>query len=359
MLIYYLYVIYILIVSALFLHKRDIASRKLETFLIWLALFFILGFRDISVGNDLERYVEYYNSISKIDPFETRTEIGFVFLLKFLNFLGLNERGFVLATSLIISSIFSWFYRCYSKDYGLSFVLFILVGVFAFSLSGMRQSIAICITLIAFSYALNKKLIPFLVITFLATTFHSSAYIFFLVYIICRVKLDSYRKLFVFGIILVIVAILNTYLLQLFKGFSTEKYNTIYFEGKDSNSMNILPIIFQFYQVLSIIVLWSIQRKKLSMVTHLDSVLFNLSLLTLLFTLLAINLSTVSRFSFYFIPYLNVILPNTIKEFKNKQNQRYVVIAILLISLSYFYFANNNGVLMIDDYKFDFSIFFY
>ena len=64
----------------------------------------------------------------------------------------------------------------------MSVLLFYLLMLFDFFLSGMRQMLAIAILLFAYDKLREKKPIPFLLLVLLAVTVHSSAVLFLLLY---------------------------------------------------------------------------------------------------------------------------------------------------------------------------------
>lgn len=334
-----------------------VSNKKNLAIILWLGLFLIMALRAPTVGNDLERYIEQFSSAQYFDVGDSRTEAGYVVFLKILHFFGLGKRGFIVVVSFIVSGSFSWFFYKFSKNLAFTFLMHVLVGLFAFSLTGIRQSLAVSLTLFAFYFAVRNQIIYFIGIVILAFTFHSSALIFMPIYFLVKYKLNNYKKIFLVICIGFFLAFANQYLVSSLGFLSTEKYSNSYLENSKASGLNILPIIFQFCLVFSVVIIWQIKNIKLMNIDANDLIFTFLSFLSVIFVMMAINLSIISRFSFYFTPYICVLIPNSIEYFDRKDTKRILQILVCLIGSLFFYMANSNGVLKIDNYEFDNDIF--
>lgn len=80
-------------------------------------------------------------------------------------------------------------------DICIAFMVFNCLGMFNFFVQGMRQSLAIAICLFALEFCKKRKLVPFLIMVFIAMLFHGSAIVFCVIYPIWGMKVDARHML--------------------------------------------------------------------------------------------------------------------------------------------------------------------
>ena len=117
-----------------------------------------MGLRHPSIGSDTEHYLYIYSELSS-DQFlyYTTSEFGFVFFNYILNFFGAPPQIYLLITSAIISFAISYFFYNYSKSIFFSFYLFLTIGIFTMTFSGISQMLAISFCLLAY-ILFNKQI---------------------------------------------------------------------------------------------------------------------------------------------------------------------------------------------------------
>ena len=87
-----------------------------------------------------------------------------------------------------------------------SYLMFIAMGFYDFTFSGLKQTIAMGFCLLASIYIFESRKLPFLILTGVAFLFHAPAAVFFLAYPIAKKKINkSYFLLIVFTFVLVFV----------------------------------------------------------------------------------------------------------------------------------------------------------
>ena len=111
---------------------------------------------------------------------------------------------------LVLTGIFFSFTICYFVKYScdsspLALMLFNALGSFAFMVQGLRQSIAMCLCLWALECLKRKSWVKSIVLILLASTFHASAFIFFIIFPLSILKINF--KSFVTVSIAAIVAV--------------------------------------------------------------------------------------------------------------------------------------------------------
>src|SRR5699024_3795956 len=73
----------------------------------------------------------------------------------------------------------------------LSFYLFATFGIFHFSLSGYRQSLAMIGVVISLKFIKQKNVFKFLLTIFLASLFHQSVLVFIIIYPISQIEISK------------------------------------------------------------------------------------------------------------------------------------------------------------------------
>lgn len=172
--------------GALCLTRSGVSHKNENTLkLFWGILLVLLVLRHETVGVDITNYVYIYKLISRSSweyAITRSPEIAYGILNKFISFYTDDFRWIM-----VIAAVLSvWFvaraYVRYSTDASLTIALFVMTSNFAMMFSGLRQAIAIALGFVAFEFVRQKKLVPFLGITFLAMLFHTSAFMILFMY---------------------------------------------------------------------------------------------------------------------------------------------------------------------------------
>lgn len=163
----------------------------------------IMGCRYNGLGStDTARYylgMEYAISSDSWSEYyhPDRSESGFQMFVFLLSRVFTHPQWLLAITSLIfIVSIF-YFIDRNSNEIAVSTSLYITLGMMIFQLQGMRQALAMSLCLFAYELARKKKLIWFLLVVFLAATFHQTAIVFVIVYLLANLRLSVRNVIFV------------------------------------------------------------------------------------------------------------------------------------------------------------------
>lgn len=171
-------------------------AKKSFVYVFFVALYFLFILRDVSVGRDLQGYLDAYEQADNYDWFDHSwiyMESGYVFLMKLFSHIGISFRGFLMfCYLLIVIPLASYIYQ-YSKDVPLSIIIYICFQFFVFNMSGLRQSMAMSCCLMAFMNAQKTgkiNLIKFIFLVICASLIHRSALIFLPAYFVMRIGLN-------------------------------------------------------------------------------------------------------------------------------------------------------------------------
>ncbi|MBQ7907212.1 MAG: EpsG family protein [Clostridia bacterium] len=196
MLIYYLLFV-LLLGSYVLLFKSGITNEKKAriayTVIFFLAVGLLLALRHPSMGVDLKYYDGggYWHAYIKIagwsweDVF-TRDlynyERGYIIFNKILSIFSKDPQTLLVACGLITALPTAIIIYRDSKNTLLSSVIYLGLTSFFIAFSGMRQAVAIAITMLAYLMIKDKRWVAFVLLVLLAYTFHSSAIVFLVAY---------------------------------------------------------------------------------------------------------------------------------------------------------------------------------
>ncbi|WP_180079750.1 EpsG family protein [Acinetobacter sp. YH12058] len=294
-------------------------------------LFLLSGFagiRSYQVGTDSRTYVRnFLNNINaEYFIFDKNIELGYQ-VLEFL-LLSLKVEYFVLffVTALLIVFSYLIIIKKYSVNYGFSIFLFITLGTYTFFFNGLRQGMAMAFLTLATPYLLEKKLLPFLFISFFASLFHLTALFLIPFYFLLHLHIKSIYK--------VIIAFLSSLffgeILVLVFSASNDRYES-YSEVSESSGG---VLTFFFYLILSILLF--ILNKFYNIRDEYYNKIYLFYCLGVFFMLpimmLSLNPSGPQRLLNYFTWVLVLLIPFALK----KINNIYITLISIILSVIYF-----------------------
>lgn len=161
------------------------------------ALILIMGFRSQEMGIDLTGYLNSFDELGRrswrdvlaLDSY-LNYEKGYVLFNRLLWGMGGNRQVLLFAcAALSLVPVARMIYKN-SGDPLLSVISYIATPAFMIVFSGLRQAIAMGITMWAFEFIKAKQWKMFVVFILVATLFHSSAIVVLIAYPLYHVKLD-------------------------------------------------------------------------------------------------------------------------------------------------------------------------
>ncbi len=171
-------------------------NHKWFCVVLCLFLFLISALKGMSATSDL---MSYENAYYRLEGKSFRNllieylsgeqkDFGFYAIAKVFSLLGFSVeiwKGAIALFFAICASVF--IYRDSEEPFISAIMLFAFY--YGFTLSGLRQTMAMGIILLSFKYIKERKLIKYLILVVIATLFHSSALIFLPAYWLVRMKL--------------------------------------------------------------------------------------------------------------------------------------------------------------------------
>lgn len=357
MIVYTILLLLVIILSAT-KNRKDVESK---TIFVGFALFLLMALKDYSVGTDTIRYLERYEltnqSMDRMDEYEP----GFYYLIRFCKFWGMDYRLFSALCYLIIYSLTTLFIIKFSERPIYSYLLFITIGIFGFSISGLRQALAVSICYLAVYLLFYKKDFIFSTILFyLSGTIHFSArigFLYLIIYLIASIVKNINKKLVALLMILPVIALIfNTSIInQLIILDQSIRYEAYYDDDHKVNIVSyfIIPYLMFLYASYSYI---NSNKSKDSFEQKKFAFLYICSLIYAITAGISIAMPMTSRFLFYFSLPTLVFITNSIERQKFRFNaKRFQYIVVLIVCVMYFYISFSNNIMMISNYKFFFQ----
>lgn len=179
-------------------NKGRRVPNSLFYWLSMLPLFFIMGFRDLSVGVDGFSYFRGYNianSVGVVEYFQTKvTEPGFYLLYRISYIFGDVQWLFILSAFITIF----FFYKALSYDIdkvNFPLAIFIFSSTQYFYYFGiMRMGIAVALVVFAYRYIIENNNRKFILFVFLASMFHYSALFALILLFLSKNKKNLFNK---------------------------------------------------------------------------------------------------------------------------------------------------------------------
>lgn len=267
------------------------ASAKL---LISLTVIFLLMALKAPVLGDYSRYADNFilSSYRTIGEMAVKKgEIGFHILTKGITYVTDNPSVYLAITSALICLFLGIFIHrnAVSKIYAVYF--YYTIGLFAFSMAGLRQVLAMSICLFAYEAIRKKRLILFLLIVGTAFLFHKTAVFFLLAYPIARFQWKRSHLLAGMASLSVVIIFYQRFYTYIAKLLGYESYGIA-----SSGNGEIFTFI-----LLAIGVLGFIYKDPLLRQDSSNLMLLNLHFATILFWLLRFSSGMVERPSFYYL----------------------------------------------------------
>jgi len=279
-------------------------------------LIFINGLRAYTIGVDTRRYQNHFynvNDLSSIQEFLNHSnEIGYKILQKFVGIFHENFNFFLLIVAIIVFFSLLFYIKRYSKDYLLSYILFITLGLYNFTFSGIRQSLAISMGLIAFHYAVKKNLKLFTLFLLIAMSFHVSAIVLIPIYVLVNVKfvkVHYFVLFFIYALFLLFRNQIGYYMSLFYYGGSVDVINNY----DSAGTIGTLSLFILFILLLGLILKNPFKIDN----GQLNHGLFNIVIVSFFIQTLSSFSYLFTRLNFYYLIFIIIYIPLVISPTKN------------------------------------------
>ena len=331
------------------LYKNE-KYKNLYLILLWAALVFITAFRTLSFYT--EAYYKFYkmNANKELwglfqNVFQQNGKDPFYhFCGSLAAHMGISFRGWLVIVSVVYYTGFIYVVKRFSHLPFISVFGLTALGYVFFTMTGIRQTLAMGFTFFAFVKAYDKKFISFLLFTLLGALFHSSALIFLIAYFLIHRKIGVLQIVLVIGAIAIALLFpnaINTIVKRLAWNEDLAAY------ADTTTGLSIFGYVIQLMLAAGAIFI----APKYCMEDKEGIALMNMLVLGLVFQSFVIRIDNIFRLSMYFSVYGVILVSNALT--KQKETRSHVIaysvvsvafIAYMLYSGVYTYFTMFGGV---------------
>lgn len=294
----------------------------------------VAGLRGAKVGADTLQYIRIFNQISQAENFLTinkRIEPGYIYFNKIVSLVTFEAQWLFILVAVFFSVCVGFFIYKNAKDPFLAILFFITLGLFQFSLSGMRQTIAIGITILSFELIKSRRLVWFLLVISIAFTFHKSAILFVPAYFVANFQVN-YKTLILY--IVLLIFILLSIKTILFGTASILDYNYGIEETGNGQIFFILVLLVTIFGFLF--------RRAIIQQDEFNSVFLNINFISLFLWIIRLFSRTAERVTFYYMPSTYLVLEETISSIDNRYIKMIVYFIISALSTALFIYRLSN-----------------
>ncbi len=170
---------------------RGMTRRQLLNLIACLTIFtllFLVSALRLNVGNDYLKYVEFMHLV--YSKAYVPTEVGFNALTYVIYYL-CGFENYLLVFALFSFGTIAFFMKGIydqSKWFSMSFILFMLLGLYFQSLSTVRYYLALGMALYSIKYVIKKDWPRFLLLVLLGSLFHKSMLVVLVLYFLAQLK---------------------------------------------------------------------------------------------------------------------------------------------------------------------------
>ena len=323
-------------------------NRALAFFFFFLTV--LVALRHESVGNDTGNYIYQFEKISALDWSHIRnmsTEVGFSYFIKIISAFSDDYRVFLIASSVMPVAMIYPTYKRLCTDASLIVVLYCTMSTFVMMFSGIRQMIAIGFGFLAYELVRKKKPVLFLIVVFLALTFHTSAFMLIFMYPLYHTKITKKWLVFVvpaLGALFVFNRQVFSVLAMLIERF------TGYDAAISQTNAYTMIILFAVFLVFSFLI------PDESIIDKETIGLRNFMIFSFVLQMFAPLHTLAMRMNYYYIIFIPLFLPNIIRCRSERWSQVAVVArhAMIIVFLAYFFLimSSSSGNLHVFPYHF-------
>lgn len=315
--------------------NQEIKDLCIPAFFLIFAL--LLFLRDISCGIDLRNYKSMFirtSQMSFVGVYRDYSEEPLYFLLnKAVSMFG-GFRFFLIVCALISLLPIAIFYMRETTNSYLTIILFVTVAPFPIFFSALRQALAMAFAVPIWYCAKNKKLILNFLLVFLATLFHSSAFMLLLIYPMYYVKISKRWLIFVIPS-MILGFVFRESLFTFLLNFTIEKYDERYGNNIFDTGGYTMLVLLILFAVFSYVIL---DEKK----ADYDTIALRNILLTVVFIQFFATINTVAmRMNYYFLIFIPILIPKIIHYARSGYQLLAREASIIMCIFFSFYFIIN------------------
>lgn len=304
------------------------ATNRISCWVPIIVLSVFAGIRSYLVGTDSGNYAKNFIRNLPAYGYSFKEDEEFLFQLFEYGLLHITHNYFWLffLSALAVVTSYLLILKKFSTNYILSVYIFICGGTYTFFFNGLRQGLAMAIVSLATPYLIEKKHIPFILISIFAAQFHISALFIIPFYFICNAPIRNFYK----PIVSFIISLIGSSIILAYIASTNPRYESY---AELSNKSGGL-VTLSFFTILMIL-LWITKYIYKIKEGNFESLLIYYSTgvsFIIPLALLGSNPSGPQRLLFYFTWTLALLIPTALR----KINDNFVSSITLFVLFVYF-----------------------
>jgi len=325
---------YILLIILKPICDRIKNGRKVYCVIVGNVYFGIAALRYRTVGSDTDIYVRAFERLSEAPVLQAATyyekDPFFWICLSVIGKITQNYTWlFIVVAALFCGAITYYIYK-YSTDLCLSFIILLSLNLYQFSLTGMRQTIAMAFIILALIFLREDKIVKSIIFIVIASLFHSSALVILIIVLLRKIKIPI-KMLWCLPFCGILVFVFNTPIaLKLIKLVEERGYEV----EELGNGVTMAFVIFCLF-VLCICFAQSYKKVDEKYMQN-----YWLAFGAVFFEMLVPTQSIFFRIAFYFLLVFVTLLPNVVNSIINVKYRGVIRLGLyVLLSVQYLVFT--------------------
>lgn len=341
----YLLLFFILIIVWLCIYAQNDEKRyRWENFCCIAATFLFVLFsalRGKTVGADTVDYVRDYSVFAQYS-YRKIFEIygdnpGYYFLSKFAANMGVSLQLWFGIVALLYVGTVSKLISKYSTDKAFSYIMFLALGYYAFSLAGLKQTLAMTCTIWAFICLLEKKYVRFALLIIIASVFHLSSLIYILALGIWLIRKMKYFYSIMVAVF-ILFAINYVWIFNLIMSIIDNEHYNSYIGVEETYSPTVLLVQLAIIVTCLILVKWFEHSNDED-----TRVFFGMACLGAMIQMFAFVVASSFRASMYYSLFGFILLPKCLELQRDTVYRRGWKMGLAAIFILYFIYTNRDG----------------
>lgn len=325
------------------LSQETIRKKKEEMYLriVCLILVLLAALRGSSVGTDTVGYIEEYHGLSSwsfADILLMKADFpGYYLLAKSCSVLHFPVQVlFGIVEGIYVYSIYKFAVKL-SEDKLYTILCFEMIGLYAFSLAGLKQTLSMAFVLLFSLEVTDKNYVRAVLYAIIAYLCHHASLIFLFgvaLYFIRNWKIYYWTLA---GLVAFSLFGTSSLWTNLIEALNNEHYTELYMEdeGYSSTTMIFYGVLLFFQFVFSRN--YSILKKEES------RVILGMSALAFAFQAFSFVSSAAFRLSFFFLPFMIVGFPNCFHCMHDKEFKGVIKFLVISMIIVFFVYSNKDG----------------
>ena len=300
----------------------------------------IMGLRSVNVGVDTLSYANHFKIISAASWSEifgnlrfikyNSFEIGYVCLAKLCSIL-VNSYSFL---QFVLSFIFCFAMLSFLNENVKSKIILTTVflgsGLYLMAFNINRQMIAVALAALSWNYLCKGKNAKAIIMLFLASTFHLTAFVFVIAYIFYIIR--KRKILFGTAIVIGVIAAINyKSVISVAQRYLGSEYTNYWGNIKTKQTIGLSIIIFIIVLLLAMYVLF--QKNKFSAIEKVYAVF---SAIYVICNFIGLYFNYFERIGIYFLPFVILEIDAIAQKIKSKDIHKLYVSGVTICYSLYF-----------------------